>query len=915
MTFLRAAQSSPIFDFSKKSFLPTPRKIVPAMNFFAPKKNPATPPAVPALLRAARTKFAAIVLAAAFPLACVPAEIDGNEFAAAAAAESFEIHSLFSNPDAFAAPTDSAAPKTQSAPATTAKFFVSATRVHAGDEAALLVKIEIPRAWHVYWKNPGDAGFPFEIAWKNVPADAHFGAWQWSVPAFFEFQGLAGFGFENQAFVKIPIRFAADAAPRRVTLSGTASWLACDANGCFPQSTDFSVEFEIVPASVAAANFPENAAANGASVANAPAVANAFAEAEKTFPHAVNSAAARATVPAAEIFPVPAEIDGNESAANDSEEFGAGAIDGNGADAIDAAENGALELRVSVSGKLANFANDGKGALPRFFPESEKISPRAASLEPKILSAATDGNSARLAFRLPLADGEFSAAEALGDAQKSGENPGAGVLVFPDGTAFCIAPKIAGVPVPDALRVPDENSAPTAADAVFVPATDAIAAPNAVPAAATNSGSGSDAIFPDFALLALAFLGGLVLNLMPCVFPVLGLKIMHFVAQAGAEKSKIARHGFVFALGVLVSFWILAAALAVLRSGGEELGWGFQLQEPGFVYAMCVVLFVFGLSMSGVFEFGAGATRVGGSALVGKSGLAGTFFSGALAVVVATPCAAPFLAPALGSALAMPLVPSFVLFTAIALGLAAPYVLFACVPALLKFLPKPGAWTETFKQALAFLLYAPALYFFWTLLGQVSDEMAQRDLAISFAAIAAACWIYGKWALPWRSRAVRRAGTVVALAIFAGTVCFAFKTIYPSENSDGNAGGAEISGVADANGWIPWSVEAQTRALDEGKIVYVDFTARWCATCQVNKRVYSDAILREKFAAAGVVKMRADWTKKNPSIATELQKYGRAAVPVNVFLKKGAEPVVLGELFSGAGTVLDGLDEICARRP
>ncbi len=404
-------------------------------------------------------------------------------------------------------------------------------------------------------------------------------------------------------------------------------------------------------------------------------------------------------------------------------------------------------------------------------------------------------------------------------------------------------------------------------------------------------------------LLALAFAGGLILNLMPCAFPVRGLKIMHFVGQAGTEKKKIVRHGLAFGAGVLISFWVLAGVLAVLRSGGEQLGWGFQLQEPAFVYGMVLLLLVFGLSMSGVFEFGVGATRVGGLTQ-GKSGVAGAFLSGALAVVVATPCAAPFLAPALGSALTLPWFPSILLFTAIALGLAAPYVLLSCFPGLLKFLPKPGGWMETFKQAMAFLLYAPSLYFVWVLMGQVDDAGTQRDLLLSLAAVALACWIYGHWVAAWRGRISRVAGTLVALAIFAGTVFYAGA---PLVSQDG-----EKSVVSVAEAWIPWTLQAQEEALDAGKIVYVDFTARWCATCQANKRVYSNEILQEKFAATGVVKMRADWTNKNAEIATELGKYGRAAVPVNVFLKKGREPVILGELFSGAGTVLDGLAQVQA---
>ena len=201
---------------------------------------------------------------------------------------------------------------------------------------------------------------------------------------------------------------------------------------------------------------------------------------------------------------------------------------------------------------------------------------------------------------------------------------------------------------------------------------------------------------------------------------------------------------------------------------------------------------------------------------------------------------------------------------------------------------------ETFKQAMAFLLYAPALYFVWVLMGQVEDAFAQRDLLISLSVIALACWIYGRWAAPWRSRFARITGTLVALVLFAGTVVYAINLLYAKKSDE----------------WIAWTPEAQAEALEDGKIVYIDFTARWCATCQVNKRVYEDADLKKELNAAGVVKMRADWTNKNATIAEELEKYGRAAVPVNVFLKDGKTPVILGELFSGPGTVSAGLEEI-----
>lgn len=648
---------------------------------------------------------------------------------------------------------------------------------------SILVKMTMQPGWHLYWKNPGEAGMPLSIEWMNVPAGVTFHAWDWSTPKYYELQGLASYVYENEAYVEINFTVPKDLPEKKLTLTGTASWLACDDNGCFPQDKEISVEIDLTKDSRANEDLPE------------------FREARKAFP-----------------------LSSDHLAATFSE------------------RPGAVEIALK---------NREGGTLPaesRYFPESEKFETAAAAVVPAMKNGA-------LVFTLPLRK----------DEKIAGVNELSGVLVAPDGNA---------------IRVSGE----------------AFPAGNATVAGTENSGVPASEFSFDLAflgLLLLAFSGGLILNLMPCVFPVLGLKIMHFVGKAGTDRKKIARHGFVFGAGVLISFWILAGILAILRSGGEQLGWGFQLQEPGFVYGMILLMLVFGLSMSGVFEFGVGATSVGGS-LTEKSGYAGSFFSGVLAVIIATPCAAPFLAPALGSALTLPFVPSFTLFTAIAVGLAAPYVILSCVPALLEFLPKPGAWMETFKQAMAFLLYAPALYFVWVLMGQVEDAFAQRDLLISLSVIALACWIYGKWATPWRSRFARITGTLVAVVLFAGTVFYAGNLLYGKK----------------ADEWIAWSPEAQAKALKDGKIVYIDFTARWCATCQVNKLVYEDSDLKKEFAGAGVVKMRADWTNKNATIAAELEKYGRAAVPVNVFLKDGKEPVILGELFSGPGTVSAGLEEI-----
>jgi thiol:disulfide interchange protein DsbD len=403
----------------------------------------------------------------------------------------------------------------------------------------------------------------------------------------------------------------------------------------------------------------------------------------------------------------------------------------------------------------------------------------------------------------------------------------------------------------------------------------------AAPGATTESAStGSPAGLAG--TLALAMLGGLILNLMPCVFPVLGIKILGFVNQAGSDRSRVIMHGLVFTLGVLLSFWALAGALAILRAGGDQLGWGFQLQSPGFVYALTLVLLVFALNMSGVFEFGLGATGVG-SNLQTKSGYTGSFFTGVLATVVATPCSAPFLAPALGAALALPTGQSFAIFTAIALGLSAPYLLLSIFPQAIRILPRPGAWMETFKQFMAFPLYATVAALIWVLAGQVNEGGMLMAL-LGLVLVALGIWIYGRWNAPGASAGRARFGLVAGLlALSAG-----LWTGWPRSAAPGDIV------------WEPWSTEAVARLRAEGRPIYVDFTARWCATCQTNKKlVFGSEEVREVFADRNVATLKADWTNRDAAITAELAKWNRSAVPFNlIYLPGKPEPEVLPELLT-----------------
>lgn len=376
-------------------------------------------------------------------------------------------------------------------------------------------------------------------------------------------------------------------------------------------------------------------------------------------------------------------------------------------------------------------------------------------------------------------------------------------------------------------------------------------------------------------------LGGLILNLMPCVFPVIGLKIMGFVQQAGSDRKKIALHGVTFTGGVLASFGVISGILFIARlTSGSSKGWGYQLQEPWVVLSLMLLMFVLALNMFGLFELGTSATSVGGS-LQSKQGLGGSFFSGVLATVVATPCSAPFLGVAIGAAVGLPAFQFFAAFAAMAIGLSLPYLILSIFPKLIDFLPRPGAWMESFKQAMSFFLFATAGYLLWVYAGQIGLENLLGPI-FGLSSIAVAAWIYGRWNLPHRPQRTRWVALALTL-IFAGG---GFLLAKPPEKS----------GIV----WEHWSQERVDEVLDAGKPVFIDFTAQWCATCQVNKRTaYSKeviALMKEK----GVVAFKADKTNPDPLIEAKLEELGRTAIPVNVLISPGQKPVITPEILTAA---------------
>lgn len=381
------------------------------------------------------------------------------------------------------------------------------------------------------------------------------------------------------------------------------------------------------------------------------------------------------------------------------------------------------------------------------------------------------------------------------------------------------------------------------------------------------------------------YLGGLILNLMPCVFPVIGIKILGFVQQSGQDKRKIILHGLAFTAGVLISFWALSGILFAARqaAGGEEFGWGYQLQNHWVVLGLMMLMFIMAMNLFGVFEMGTSATGVGGN-LQSKQGLEGSFFSGFLATIVATPCSGPFLGAAIGAAIVLPPIQFFTAFTVMALGLAFPYLLMSMFPKLVDYLPRPGAWMETFKQGMSFLLFATAGYLLWVYTGLIElDNMLNPIFGL--AAVGLACWIYGRWNTYAQPKPVRVYATVVALLFGIGGIYYA---------------GSIKKGVE----WETWSQERVEELLEEGKPVYVDFTAKWCATCQWNKRnAYSEEVI-QLMKERGIVALKADKTKPDPKIEAALEELDREAIPVNVLYVPDKDPIITPELLT-SGYLLD----------
>jgi thiol:disulfide interchange protein DsbD len=395
-------------------------------------------------------------------------------------------------------------------------------------------------------------------------------------------------------------------------------------------------------------------------------------------------------------------------------------------------------------------------------------------------------------------------------------------------------------------------------------------------------------------LLAFAILGGLILNLMPCVFPVLSIKAIGLVEQAKKHPAAVRTKGMVFAAGVISSMLCLAAVLLTLRAGGEQIGWGFQLQSPLFVTLLVYLLLAVGLNLSGVFEVGGGLAGVGDGLTQGDSYRA-AFFTGVLTTLVATPCTAPFMAFAVGAALTQPPALALCIFAALGFGLALPYLLLSFAPWMRRALPKPGAWMDTLKQVFAFPIYASAAWLLWVLAQQTSSFGLGAALAGAIL-IAFAAWAYQK------SKSSAAGGRVAGLV--TATLAVLLAIFLPVRFADvaAAASGASAAGAHGADAWQPYDAAQVAQLNAAGRPLLVNFTASWCLTCLVNERnAFTDSAVQEVFRNKGVTLMKGDWTNRDPAITQALASFGRAGVPLYVVYNSkpgSAEPVILPQLLT-----------------
>lgn len=666
-----------------------------------------------------------------------------------------------------------------------ANIIAEEQTVQPGRPFWVAVQFQMEDGWHIYWKNPGDAGMPVKVEWV-LPPNMEVISQEWGAPERFGTEGLTGFGYskETSLLVQISPSKSLDLS-KDLEIVGNVYWLVCSDSTCLPGSEVYSLTLK------PSAEIPK-----------------------------LNSLAEEIFTKARAQLPQPQTV--NTSLRKD----------------------GKLQVEIPTFDGSPYTKID-------FFPEDKSIINHASPV-----SFLQDDDN---------------------------------LLIQLDGMANSSEKSLKGVIV---FETENNERRALQIDSPIDLGEVAILTTNNSKAPAPSS---SFAVEQSLLwTLLFAFIGGSILNLMPCVLPVLSFKVMSFVKMAGESRLVSFKHGALFSVGVLLSFWVLAGLILGLQSYGSAVGWGFQLQEPLFVAGLASFLLLFALSSFGVFELGMGVASMAGEASSQRrSENLNSFFGGVLATAVATPCTGPFLGTVMGIAVTLPFIQSLSIFTAVALGLCAPYLILSGFPSLLRFIPKPGPWMETFKQLMGFLLLATVLWLLWVFSAE-TNSLAVFCLLGSFLLFSIAAWIFGHWATPVSSQRTRWIAYVVSMLFVVGGI-----TLIVAPRSTWVLDEKHPPQWKD-DGWEVFSPERVIALQKQGIPVLIDFTAKWCLICQANHMVLSSDTVDQKLVDAGVVKMKADWTKNDPVITKALAEFGRNSVPLYVLYGADGEqdPQILPQVLT-----------------
>jgi len=807
--------------------------------------------------------------------------------------------------DKIDAPAEGASKSVQQ-PHVVAELIPETTTVKAGEPFGVILHLKMDPGWHTYWINPGDAGLATTIKW-TLPPGFTAGPIQWPTPEQHNLGTLVTYGYEGDVYLITTITPPATGdLPEHFPITAKANWLVCQ-EACIPGKAELTVQLD---AGLLNFRLP---------VTNT----ELFKEARERLPlplpknywvvfahYSANDLEitfhtdwnGRIPVPKnARFFPEQQNVLSNL----DKDNFPA-------EDAKKPQSDGKTDI---FTMRIALQQNGDKpNELSGVLVSSEPLIGEAKAVRISQIPVPPPPDTGLLKYHPDSATPASGAgpAPATSDATPSGD-AGDGHRPPLQQSSGAISPDAEAV-MKNSLATNSSGLSQQEISLINAPQEAAgTPEPGAGPAPATSANAERTGGSPSlqeagvFFYLGAAFVGGLILNLMPCVLPVLSLKVFALIRHAGEHPEKAWKQGVAFTAGVVVSFWVLAGLLLALRAAGNQLGWGFQMQSPGFVAALIVLFFVIGLNLFGVFEIGGSLVGVDQKAASHAGGSVSSFLNGALATVAATPCTAPFMGSALGFAAQQSAAVSMLIFTFLALGMAAPYLLLTIFPQSLRFVPKPGAWMESLKQFMGFLLMGTVIFLVYVFAELTGYDRIPEMLGVLLL-LGLAAWVYGRWGRPEKAAAVRIVSIAVCLLIVIVAVSGA--TILTTDVDDHAMAIAERKMVE--AGWQEWSPDAVKAALDKGQPVFVDFTAAWCLSCKVNERVaLGTSAVKEAFAQKHVALFRADWTRQDPLISQTLQKFGRDGVPLYLLYspKSPDAPQVLPEVLT-PGIVLEALGKI-----